>query len=1244
MVSEPAAEYGGPHTGWHRKGEHTMFRMILILASGLCPMGQAVADYTTGMERLESEHELSMEYETPHTKWAKPYAQGSTRVLYICPYFQGSTEGREIIELMQRFDLEADAIYFQKGPNRLLGDGNPRWYVTDKVGTERALRLLETPYDVIFLNRVTLTELNDAVREVLKVAVQRGTGLVYVGEEGEWGTEDFTPLEKEPTGIWKKAVYTYGRGRVIDTGSRAALPFVHGWETRFDYQLAEQGKALLWAANRSPEGKLFLMTPDMEVGARFPQRLSGSPPVDSNPNDGMVRLEWAAGPAGSKIDVFLRVPYARPEQLITVDASNAGQIPVPIPYLRAGTHGVDAFLRSDRGIEAWTSTTLIFETPYTIGELGLRRDWAEPGERIEGAAQLVEMRAGDTVAVRVFDAADRKLLERPADLDASGLATFAVDVPDWFPMLVRVETALLNGAQEISASHAYVRITKRKQNQFNLIMWNVPSGDLAPYGIERMAELGVTTVLQGGPPHIALSASELTYVPYAASFRASSHTVTAMLDEKGILKTGCVHDEETMAKQVADAVTRAQEARQHGTFVYSLGDENAVRASCLGPHCLRAYRGYLEDIYGNIKALNASWDASYANFDDITLLEDTALHAEDAPRWFKEYFAQRTLKNETDSHTTGEEQLRMGDINDEIRALQAGNYARWYDRQAFQSWSYVQWCKRFVKAFREIDPQSLTGFEGTDSFSIRRLTTRSRQGGDLDLFMREMEYFGPYRGPANEVTRSLAKPGFPAGNWIGYSRDADVLLMNYWKQVIDNFSAVQWWRWDNMGEEYQPFLAPTFSPIGAGKEFVEDTHIIREGLGDLLMHYTMETHGIAMLYSMPSTHIAHFDGNRSYGKLKRDHGRWHKAIQNAGLEFDYVTDRMLRLGEFDMDKYKVLILPLAFALGEKEAAVIREFAAQGGTVIADVRPGLYSDRCKTYEDGILDEFFGVKRTGKQDAMKVDRLRVQGALNETDLYMEWGNWYGKDVYPQMHVDPTVELSSGEALGWAFPIHYHGGLKHPLAIVNKHGKGQAVLLNFAIYHAPFDDLLRELLAASGVIPEITIADAAGKHPAGVEITHWKDGDTEILALLGNYTGEVTVNMPDVRHVYNIKTGETLGKGAAFDVNLKKARAVFYALLPEKGIAPAITLTSERTAPGDVLTAKVRTPHRSSTSAVGLRLLNPEGEEASWISRKAVLEDGRGAIDLPFALNDPTGNWTLEVLDLLTGHKKETQVSVR
>jgi hypothetical protein len=99
---------------------------------------------------LEQEQEIRTSFVTPHTPWAKPYAGGTTRVLFFSddmvfppemrtsrttpalratpPWprrgkkrsgyhrerFSKNTQAREIVELMQRFEVRADAAYYTR--------------------------------------------------------------------------------------------------------------------------------------------------------------------------------------------------------------------------------------------------------------------------------------------------------------------------------------------------------------------------------------------------------------------------------------------------------------------------------------------------------------------------------------------------------------------------------------------------------------------------------------------------------------------------------------------------------------------------------------------------------------------------------------------------------------------------------------------------------------------------------------------------------------------------------------------------------------------------------------------------------------------------------------------------------------------------------------------------------------------------------------------------------------------------
>lgn len=187
--------------------------------------------------------------------------------------------------------------------------------------------------------------------------------------------------------------------------------------------------------------------------------------------------------------------------------------------------------------------------------------------------------------------------------------------------------------------------------------------------------------------------------------------------------------------------------------------------------------------------------------------------------------------------------------------------------------------------------------------------------GNVDQIVRNFSFWSPYPGTTDEVIRSIAPREFPRSNWMGYTKDADSLLQKYWRMVTRGRDSVWWWRWECIGR-FHGWLAPDLRPYPAVKEILEDTRVVREGLGDLLLQSRMRDDGIAILYSYPSTFAHKLDEGAGFGEYEKAHVAWHKAIRDLGLQFSYVTDRMLRLGEFDGKRFRVLVLPRAEAIGE----------------------------------------------------------------------------------------------------------------------------------------------------------------------------------------------------------------------------------------------------------------------------------------------------------------------------------------
>ena len=84
--------------------------LFLVRAAFLGLFGVCLAAPSAATPTLEQEQEIRTSFVTPHTPWAKPYAGGTTRVLFFSDY--RNTQAREIVELMQRFEVRADAAYY----------------------------------------------------------------------------------------------------------------------------------------------------------------------------------------------------------------------------------------------------------------------------------------------------------------------------------------------------------------------------------------------------------------------------------------------------------------------------------------------------------------------------------------------------------------------------------------------------------------------------------------------------------------------------------------------------------------------------------------------------------------------------------------------------------------------------------------------------------------------------------------------------------------------------------------------------------------------------------------------------------------------------------------------------------------------------------------------------------------------------------------------------------------------------
>jgi len=67
-------------------------------------------------------------------------------------------------------------------------------------------------------------------------------------------------------------------------------------------------------------------------------------------------------------------------------------------------------------------------------------------------------------------------------------------------------------------------------------------------------------------------------------------------------------------------------------------------------------------------------------------------------------------------------------------------------------------------------------------------------------------------------------------------------------------------------------------------------------------------------------------------------------------------------------------------------------------------------------------------------------------------------------------------------------------------------------------------------------------------------------------------------------------------------------------------------------------------AGTGVFHVEVTDPAGKVAAQYSGNFFGAEGRGGIDIPFAVNDSPGNWEVRVRDLLTGNAARSTIEVR
>lgn len=1167
--------------------------------------------------------------ETPHQEWARPYAMGKPKVLFIVPR---TLAPREIVELWQRFDLDFEAFTLaHSGLMSFESDAGAAPYDLAVEGTSIAEKTAELVgklrqrYDAyVFANASFDILPKEAQYKILK-QVSEGAGLVFTFNRSSRLPLFNKPLDEQRTlataGVPFSGLDYYARedvlkalpgkagsdlpGRVLETfrfqkGRIAVLRYGLGsgtyyggmgltpperyslnWPVNYDYALSLVYRTLLWTIpGKQPRVTLAGLPADGSVIAR-----------EKLPQAFTLNLECRKpGGLSGTLRLIVRDKTGREESRrdvpVKVAPSATCAVACALPRVRAGGHFLDVTVRSADGVEEWGSSFFTVTAPVSLAEFGPRSEFCEAGTPAVLTAKLsAPAPAQARLQVSLTDTAGRLYARRNVVL-AAGKSEFTV--PDCSltgatTIATRVHVDLFVGPDLLDAADTFVFVPRRQSTEFRSVLWGM-GGDtgLAWLAQQQTRAAGFNAILAhpsaDGSQERLLALTDYPLVCYA-------YRVMGSADDKGWRKDGwvkdvadgCVYNPELRQKAVDNILGRIKPVIPYGPTLYSLGDENFFDyKSGFSPTGLAAFRKFVQSQYASLADLNRVWGTSYSDWSQVELL----------PR-------------------------------DE--ALKRNLWPMIHDHMAFNESEYADYHHLLAAAIKQADPHAWVGAEGSVP-------------GDLEKTINGLEIWGPYADKrGNELLRSLAPTELVRGNWWGGyvgSHGARAGSAILWNQLLGGAVNISLF-FATIGSE--GLMSCDLSYADYFQKMLPELDEIYGGAGQLVAASRVATDGIAIHWSQASEHAATL--STSLGTPAASQGNLLGLLDRSGLGYRFVTTSQIEGGALDPSKVRVLFLPCSQALSEQEATAIKRFADGGGLVLADVATGLMDGHCRPLWkkegawSGQLDSLFGLTRNGEP--------RPTNAAATCGV-----TWKSSRLALQ---DLPVRLDASVVATTAAMARF-GDV--PALLMQAVGKGQVGLLNFT-FPSPEDPqtapFLQGLLAAYGVKPASWLTDSKG-----YSVRRFNRG---ALALIGVVRQAETVGDTELRlaragYVYDVRRGKLLGKTDHVAISRQDPAARLYAVLDQR--AGAVSLAPPKAAVrGQAMALPVRlvgTQDQVAGRLIRLQVFRPDGSEARPYRAYLTLRGPQAQATVPWALNDPAGAWTLRVTDVATGLTASAKVAVK
>jgi hypothetical protein len=1042
------------------------------------------------------------------------------------------------------------------------------------------------------------------------------------------------------------ALGSHGKGRVVQitystskcwSGNTALTPHVLYGESTFDYweyYLSMLIKSMLWAGRHEPELAISNLTPQgQSLGAEAASRTKIELVMENKGQETECRVELSLRDANWHV-------VHRDTKDMHCGANGAVETKFGIPIdLTGGMHFADIIIKNKAGhVLNWGSAYFDVVADVQIAETTFDREVYATTDPVNVALKLdyaASKPQNVTLRVDLLDTYDRLVKELDKQITvAPGREEVTVNLGNVESMTsyVKADFQLWRGDHLLDKNTGYF-LTKQEWlwDDYCPMIWSDFSADavleyLRPAYLAKLKEMGFKAIIDEcrcfNDFHF-YAKHNMRIFPinfYGLVFEPdhAQREYTTSGDKAHLVRKPCMHDANFRSESKRGVAERVKPFRHLNPIGYLLADETSLTRCgvstfpatgvdiCHSPQTLRAFRQWLQTQYPSLEKLNDQWKSDFEDWDAVTPAS-----------------------------------------KEELLAKKTDNYSSWSDHRTFMEFSFADtYDQCAITELKRADSRVPVGLCGTGPPGTYSGFDYGRLGPMLDTMWMY------YNGCAGELWRSFNPDAYYA-SCQGYGQSLTQRKEGLWSPLLHKHKGTLQWT-------LPIFINADLTLSPHGEDLKVWFREINSGLGKILLEAEMHTDPIAILYSQPSIQAAWITGaGESDVEVARFEALYARKVERgwisgnevrhldnmevycnlleaAGFQYNFVSSTQLKADELAKKGYKVLILPWSMAISHEEAKRIEKFVKQGGTLIADVMPGIMDGRCKTLNNGILDHVFGVKTSGYRP---VD---IEGTVNCPKESLE--TLPISDTLRNIAAGPKVVPTAANSLAT-----FNGnGTELNTIYNNSYGDGTTILLNFLfsnlndnITWTNQSALVAQLLAKQGNSARVRIT-AEDKPVPYYEPIFYRQGDRiQYLGVLrkrvgGDDTERIEIQLNEKRHVYDIRGGKYLGSVDSLSTDISPGEAALFALYPYRVEGLNLKVPKQVHA-GESLDyeAQINTSQSPpGDHVVRIDVRNPQGELIELYSGNKLTTAGTLKINFMLALNDVPGTWALTATDVATG----------